>query len=184
MSKKVLIIIAEGFEEIEVVSPIDVLRRAEVEVTTAGLGSNEITGAHVMAVKTDTVLDCYDDVPDVILLPGGMPGAENLAASAKVKDLIRSISSNGGFVAAICASPALVLSPLGILEGKSATCYPTMETNFSPEVKFSKERVVQDGNIITSRGPGTALEFALKVAENLVGKEKADMVAEQMLFSS
>ena len=182
MKKKALIILADGFEEVEAITPIDILRRSEIEVITAGLGKEEITGTHNITVKTDVIFEEYDELPDAIVLPGGMPGAENLAISAKVKELISKMDSKGRLIGAICASPALVLAPTGILDGKNATCYPGMDQNFPASVKSSKERVVQDGNIITSMGPATAFDFGLKMAENLVGKQKSDMVGQQMLF--
>ena len=181
MNKKALVILAQGFEEIEAVIPIDMLRRAEVEVTVAGVGGEAITGSREVIIKPDVSLEECDLEPDAVILPGGMPGAENLATSSKVKEFVSKMYSKGKLVAAICASPALVLAPTGILNGKEATCYPGLEKNFSSEIKFSKERVVQDGNVITSQGPATAFEFARKITENLVGKAKADMVASQML---
>lgn len=180
--KKALIVLAEGFEEIEAVTPIDILRRSEVEVTIAGIGSDVITSTHNTNIKVDTRLDNYSGLPDAIILPGGLPGAENLASSVKLKDLILKMHSEGKIIAAICASPALVLSPTGILKGRKATCYPGLEKNFPSDVKAVKEAVVKDGNIITSRGPGTAFSFGLKIAESLAGKNKSDMVAGQMLF--
>ncbi len=182
--KKAIIVLAEGFEEVEATVPIDVLRRSEVEVTTAGLGKLEIKGAHNITIKTDVLFDDYKDLPDVVIFPGGIPGAENLALSAKVKDLVLKMAAEKKLIAAICASPALVLAPLGILEGKTATCYPGMENNFLSGTTHSKNSVVQDGNIITSQGPATAFEFGLKIADNLVGKQKTDMVASQMLFGA
>jgi 4-methyl-5(b-hydroxyethyl)-thiazole monophosphate biosynthesis len=183
MNKKALVILAEGFEETEAAAPIDILRRAEVEVTIAGLGGTSITGAHGIKVNTDIALDDYNFLPDALILPGGMPGAENLANSEKVKTLIQKMVSEKRLIAAICASPALVFAPMGILNGRRATCYPGMENNFSSDIKFVKEKVVQDGNIITSQGPATASSFGLKIAENLVGKDKRDMIANQMLFA-
>ena len=121
-------------------------------------------------------------MPDAVVFPGGMPGAEHLASSTKVKDLITKMNNEGRIIAAICASPALVLAPSGVLNGKSATCYPGMEKSFFTNVQFSDDKVVQDGNIITSRGPGTAFEFGLKIAENLAGKAKSDMLSEQMVY--
>ena len=112
-----------------------------------------------------------------------LPGAENLASSTKVKELITKMDSQDKIIAAICASPALVLAPTGVLKGKSAVCYPGLEKNFSTDIKFVKQEVVQDGNIITSKGPATAFAFGIKVTENLTGKAKADMIAQQMLYS-
>ena len=184
MEKKALIVLAEGFEEIEALIPADVLRRAEVEVTIAGVKGDLVTSSHGVKIKTDTVLADYDLLPDVVIFPGGTPGAENLASSLEVKNLISKMNANGKLIAAICAAPALVLAPTGILNGKGATCYPGMEKNFSSDIKATKEKVIQDGNIITSQGPGTAFLFGLKIAENLVGKTKSDMVGEHMLCIS
>ena len=183
MSKKALIVLAQGFEETEAITPIDILRRAEVDVTIAGLGGDLITGAHGIPVKVDVIFEEYDSIPDAVIFPGGLPGAENLASSTKVKELITKMDSQDKIIAAICASPALVLAPTGVLKGKSAACYPGLEKNFSSDIKSVKQEVIQDGNIITSKGPATALAFGIKVAENLVGKAKADMIAQQMLYS-
>ncbi len=182
--KRAMIILAEGFEEMEAVAPIDVLRRAEVEVTVAGLDRDHVKAARGTVIKTDKVFDGGEPLPDALVFPGGLPGAENLAGSAMVKDYIRKMDSENRVIAAVCAAPALVLGPAGVLKGKKATCYPGLEKNFDISVKHVKDEVVQDGNIITSRGPGTALPFALKIAENLVGKAKAGMLAEQMLYRS
>ena len=182
MNKKVLVILAEGFEEVEVVTPIDMLRRAQIDVTICGLNSDTIKSTRALAIKTDMIFSDYNEVPDVIVLPGGMPGAEHLAASTKLKDLLIKMNDEGKLIAAICASPALVLENAGILNGRTATCYPGMEGNFSSRVKFSEEKIIQDGNIITSKGAGTAHLFALKITENIVGADKAKMIFDQMLF--
>jgi len=183
MKKKALMVIADGFEEVEAVTPVDVLRRSEVEVTVAGLGKDIVTGAHGLSIKTDILLEEYKELPDALVFPGGMPGAENLASSSTVKNLVSKMDDESRIIAAICASPALVLAPSGVLSGKKATCYPGLEKNFSTDIKFVKEDVVREGNIITSRGPATALKFGLVIAEALVGKPKAEMVAGQMLSS-
>jgi len=183
MGKKALIVLAEGFEETEAVIPIDILRRVGVEVTVAGLGDETIKGSHGLSIKTDVVFENYLGDPDVIILPGGMPGAENLVNSVDLKSLIIKLFAAGKIVAAICASPALVLVPLGVLEGKSATCFPGLEKNFPASVKRSKEKIIQDGNLITACGAGIAFDFGLKIAENLVGRSRSDMIAEQMCYS-
>ncbi|MDP8299552.1 MAG: DJ-1/PfpI family protein [Candidatus Tantalella remota] len=182
MSSEALMILAEGFEEVEAVTPLDVLRRAGVIVTVAGVGGKNIAGAHGISISADIVLEEYKGLPDAVILPGGLPGAENLAGSTKVKDILTRMNSEGRLIAAICASPALVLAPAGILDGKKAACYPGMEKTFSTGIHFVSEKVVQDGNIITSKGPATAFAFGVKIAENLVGKDKADMIAQQMLY--
>ncbi|MGB2600320.1 MAG: DJ-1 family glyoxalase III [Candidatus Omnitrophota bacterium] len=181
MKKKTIIVLAEGFEEVETVTPIDILRRAGIDVAVAGLDGHIIVGSRGVVIKADITLEEMESYPDAVIFPGGMPGAENLARSVKVKDLILGMHSEERLIAAICASPALVLAPTGVLDGKTATCYPGMEENFSPEITFSEDTVIQDGNIITSRGVGTALDFSLKIVENLVGKDTAELVGEQTL---
>jgi protein deglycase len=182
MAKKALIVLAEGFEETEAIVPIDILRRCEVEVVVAGLKTEIVPGAHDVSIKTDIMFEDYEGLPDALILPGGMPGAENLASSVKLKDMLIEMDKAGKIIAAICASPVLVLDPCGILKRKNATCYPGMEKGFSPEVRSSKDDVAEDGNIITSRGPWTAFAFGLKVAEKLVGEAKSAMIASQILY--
>ncbi|MFH1877584.1 MAG: DJ-1 family glyoxalase III [Candidatus Omnitrophota bacterium] len=181
-NKKALIILAEGFEEVEAVTAIDLLRRSGVEVTVAGLDAENVKGSHGIIIKADTALKKYKAVPNALILPGGSRGAERLANSREVKELILKMDSEGRLIAAICAAPAIVLAPAGVLSGKEATCFPGMEENFSPDIKFKKEKVVQDGNVITSRGPATSFDFSVLIAENLVGRETADQAARNMLF--
>jgi len=183
MKKKALIVLADGFEEIETITPIDILRRAGIEVIVAGLNKEEAIGSRGVIIKTKIKLSAYSSMPDAVVLPGGSPGAENLARSGRLKELILNMNSKEKLICAICASPALVLAPIGILDGKKATCYPGMEKNFSVDVRFSNDSVIQDGNIITSRGPATALPFALKIVESLARKDLADIVAKQVLFN-
>ncbi len=181
MSKKVLILLAEGFEEIEAVTPMDVLRRAGLEVTIAGVTGKNVKGAHGISIEADVLIDQYHETPDALILPGGMPGAQNLAKSPRVAELIKKVHAQKRIVGAICAAPALAVAPTGILNGRTATCYPGFEKDFLKEIKFSENRVVMDENIITSRGPGSALEFSLKLVEQLVGKEKAQSLKEAMI---
>jgi 4-methyl-5(b-hydroxyethyl)-thiazole monophosphate biosynthesis len=184
MPKTALVILAEGFEEVEAIAPVDVLRRAGVRVTLAGVNSLIVKGSRNIGVQADALLKDIKDLPDAVILPGGLPGASNLAQSVEVTKLIKQMNAAGKLVAAICAAPAAVLAPLGILDGKKATCYPGCETDFSDKIGHSKERVVVDGNIITSQGPGTALEFALVIAARLVGQEMADTVRSKMLVKA
>ena len=180
MSQKVLVPLADGAEELEAVTIIDVLRRAGARVTVAGIGSREITGAHGIKFTADTpISDCLHETFDLIALPGGMPGAEHLRDSKELTQLLKAQTSAGRKVAAICAAPAVALAAHGLL-GKKATCYPGFEGKLGDGV-FSPERVVVDGSCITSKGPGTALEFALTLAALLFGQEKADEVAKGML---
>lgn len=181
MKKTVLIVLADGFEEIEAITPIDVLRRAGLEVIVAGVGKREVTGAHEIAVETDLMIEQYQGNPDAIVLPGGMPGAENLQKSEALKNMLQKMKRSGKLIAAICASPAVVLAPNGILDGKKATCYPGFENELGPKVKFSIERVITDGSVITSRGPGTAMEFSLELVSQLVSPEKAEQLAQKMV---
>ena len=182
MPKTAVVILAEGFEEIEAIAPIDVLRRAGVRVTIAGATDLRVKSSRKIGVEAEILLKDLWEIPDAVILPGGLPGATNLAKSAEVTVLIKKMNESGKIVAAICAAPAVVLAPLGILDGKKATCYPGCESDFSNTTVYSKERVVVDGNIITSQGPGTALEFALVIAERLVGQELADTVRGKMLI--
>lgn len=181
MAKKALVILAQGFEEIEAVTVIDILRRAEVRVTVAGLIGLEVKGSRELIVNADSLLDGVTDDADAYVLPGGGMGATNLAGSEKVAELLKKANSKGKIIAAICAAPAVVLAPLGILDGKNATCYPGMEEDFKSSTTFCEDAVCVDGNIITSRGPATALEFALVVSEKLCGKETADKVRKATL---
>lgn len=180
--KRVLVILAEGFEEIEAITPIDVMRRAELDVTVAGLGGTVVTGAHGIAIRADIELAAFTGTPDAIVLPGGMPGASNLAASPAVSALIQKTFEAKKIVAAICASPAVVLAPLGVLDGKKATCYPGFEERFGPRTEKTTDRVVREGNVITSRGPGTAFEFSLALVSELVGKSAAERLADGMVL--
>lgn len=175
--KTALVILADGFEEVEALAPVDFLRRAGVEVTTAGISSSgngrEIRGSHDIPVMADILLEDYGGNPDGVVIPGGSGGAANIAASRTAMSLIRRVFDAGGLVASICASPGVVLGPTTILEGRKATSYPGYEKKFPPGAVFSEDPVVRDGNLITSRGPGTALAFALEVVSYLAGEEKA-----------
>lgn len=171
--KKAFVFLAEGFEEVEAVTPIDFLRRAGIEVASVGVGGERVTGSHGVEIKADIQLsDLNGELAagaDALVFPGGMPGASNLAAEERINALIRDFNSSGRLLAAICASPAVIFAPLGVLNGKTATCYPGMEELFGKDVTFTEERVATDGNIITSRGPGTAIEFSAAVAGYLSG---------------
>src|SRR4030042_4802488 len=166
--RRVLIILADGFEEIEAMGPADILRRAGIDVMLAGLSAREVTSARGVKILADSELDKLNGEVEVVVFPGGSLGAKNLSKSEKVKTIIKEMHGKKKIIAAICASPAVVLAPTGILNGKKATCYPGMEDMFSSEVTFSDEAVVVDKNVITSRGPGTACLFGIKLAERLV----------------
>lgn len=177
---KALVCLAKGFEEVEAITPIDILRRAGVDVTVAGVGSSVVIGSHSIAVSADKLIEECDESYDIIVLPGGMPGAVNLS---KDFDVIRRIinTAQGGWVCAICAAPAVVLGNTGLLEGKECVCYPGMEAA-APNIKFNLEkRCVVSSNIITAQGPGVAVEFALKIVECTISKEKRDEIAKGFL---
>jgi len=181
MAKKVLIVLANGFEDVEAITVLDVLDRAGLEVTLAGVSEKEVKSAHGAKVITDTKLGELKEEPDCLVLPGGSRGAENLSKSKGLKNLMIKMYNEGKLIASICASPAVVLAPTGILNGKKATCYPGMEKTFPKDVTFRDDPVVVDNNVITSKGPGTALLFANKLAEILAGKDTANLVKKKML---
>ncbi|TRZ54280.1 DJ-1/PfpI family protein [archaeon] len=169
MATKILVPLVDGFEEIEVSAVVDILRRAGIEVTMAGIGGNIVTGAHGIRVNSDArMLDINADSFSGIVLPGGSPGTENLMRSERVTKIVDDFSKQGKLVAAICAAPR-ILAKLGLLKERKATIYPGYEKELG---KPRNDPVVADGNIITSQGPGTAVAFALKIVEQLMGKPK------------
>jgi 4-methyl-5(b-hydroxyethyl)-thiazole monophosphate biosynthesis len=176
--KKVLIPLADGFEEIEAVTCIDVLRRAGLEVTTAGLPGTLIKGSRNVRITADKKLDETEPEEfDALVLVGGDPGFRNLGNSQKVLDTVKDFEAKGKLVAAICAAPT-ILAKAGILEERNATIYPGMER----ELPRPREgRVIEDRNVITSQAPGTAMEFSLKIVEALAGADKADDVKRGMV---
>jgi protein deglycase len=187
---KALVILAEGFEEIEAVTVVDVLRRADVVVSTAALTEKLVIGAHGIVVAGDCLLDDIfvgvDDLDagpgpeatfDAVVLPGGMPGARHLRDDARVLALLVRQSQAGRLVGAICAAP-IVLEAAGILNGRLATSYPGFAL---ASAQYQEDRVVVDGNIVTSRGPGTALEFALMLVQRLRGDDTARQLHTSMV---
>jgi protein deglycase len=179
--KRVLVPLAPGFEEIEAMTIIDVLRRAGLHVTTAGLNDLAVEGAHKVRVECDDVLLNVEDEWDAVVLPGGMPGSAHLRDDDRVKDLVSMNARAGRIVAAICAAP-IVLEAAGVLKGKQATSYPGFGDQMQ-SANYVEQLVVVDGNVITSRGPGTALHFALTLVEHLVGKESARELTAGMLVT-
>lgn len=176
---RVLVPLASGFEEIEAVTLIDVLRRADIEVVVAGLTPGPVTGSHGIAISTDANLDkVLDEAFDLIALPGGLPGADHLENHSALRARLQTQIQDGGKVAAICAAPK-VLATAGLLTDRRATSYP----GFLPpgSTKEVEQAVVIDGNITTSRGPGTALAFALSLVEQLVGRRTRQALATRML---
>ena len=180
MSAKILVPIADGSEEIEAVTIIDTLRRAGVSVTVASVNGLTIKASRGVVITADALIaECKDTAWDVVALPGGMPGAEHLRDSPDLTAILKVQAAANRPYAAICASPAVVLDPLGLLKGKRATCSPSYRLT---NAIFSEDRVVVDGNCVTSRGPGTALEFALALVEVLFGKAKSEQLAREMLL--
>ncbi len=180
MSKRILLTLAEGFEEIEALAPVDILRRAGAEVVMAGIDGEIITGAHGIRVVADAKIEDVDTDFDAIILPGGGLGAKNLSESWLTHEKMLLLVNKGALLASICASPAVVLGPAGLLEGHKAVCYPGAEEH-SPDFTFSDMRVCVDGNLITAQGPGVAVEFSLAVVEHLWDKETRDRLASGLL---
>ncbi|CAN1271649.1 Protein DJ-1 homolog B [Linum perenne] len=184
-AKKVLVPIADGTEPMEAVITIDVLRRAGADVTVASVGKElRVEAAHGVKIIADSLVsNCVDDVFDLIALPGGLGGAQAFSKSEKLVNLLKKQCESNLPYGAICASPALVLEPHGLLKGKKATAFPAMCEKLSDKSEI-ENRVVVDGNLITSRGPGTSMEFALAIVEKLFGRSKAMELAKTMLFTA
>lgn len=182
--EKSYLFLADGFEEIEALGTVDLLRRAGIEIETVSVNETlAVKGAHNIEVAADIMLkDCPTEA-NIYIAPGGMPGSSNLAANARVCELLKQQSDKGGRVAAICAAPGVVLAPLGILDGYDATCYPGFEEALMAGGAFhKKQRVVVDRNVITANGPSSAIPFALSIIEALKGQDAADQVAAGILL--
>jgi 4-methyl-5(b-hydroxyethyl)-thiazole monophosphate biosynthesis len=181
MKSKVAVHLADGFEEIEAITIIDVLRRAEIDTITVSVTGNlEVAGAHQIVVMADVLFEDFDyTLTETIVLPGGMPGAANLNNHAGLNSKILQFNQLNKTLAAICAAP-MVFGNLGILEGKKAVCYPGFE-KFLKGADIQKLPVFESGNIITGCGPAAAIQFALKIVEKVTSKDKAEILASQML---
>ncbi len=167
--------LADGMEEIEALCPLDLMRRAGLKVTTVGIGGKEITGAHGITVKADiSDADYNDENPELIFLPGGMPGTLNLAASDTVIRAINTAIQKDAYIAAICAAPS-ILGDMGLLNGKEAICYPGFEDRLTG-ARLSDKRVVLDGKILTAAGMGAALDMGLKIVEIFCGTDTANQL--------
>lgn len=172
--KKVLVPLAQGCEELEAVTVIDLLRRAGLHVVSAGLDEQPVVAARGTRLLPDMSLDqALRQDYDMVVLPGGQPGADNLDNDARVRDLLKTMANSGKFTAAICAAPK-VLASAGLLAGKQATSYPGTLQKMG--IKEYDRAVVTDGKVITSKGPGTAMDFALELIEALAGKERRNEV--------
>ncbi len=181
MKKRILVPLAEGFETIEALSLVDVFRRAGAHVDLAAIGDSLlVTSSHNVQVMADKLLgDCTEETYDLIVLHGGIPGAENLKNSPILAKLLKKQNEEKKLYGAICASPAIVLEHQGLLEGKRATCHPNFVNRLGIQDKVG-EKVVIDGNCITGRGAGTSIEFGLNLIGVLLGEEKKAEVAKGM----
>jgi 4-methyl-5(b-hydroxyethyl)-thiazole monophosphate biosynthesis len=179
---KAVLLLATGFEEIEAMSIVDTLRRADIEVVIAGLQEGAIEGSRGVNVIPDRSIDevALEEFAAVIL-PGGSPGYINLGRDRRVRDLVTRAFEEGRIVAAICGAPT-VLADLGILKGKKATVYPGKEADLTGAEPVN-ERLVVDGTVVTSQGPGTAIEFGIKLIELLVGKQRAREVKDDLVVN-
>lgn len=176
----VLVLLAEGFEEIEALTPVDMLRRAGVEVKTVGIGSRVVLGSHGIPVTADLTPDEVDlAMVDMAIFPGGMPGSLNLDAAEFTDTVISAVLEKSGRLAAICAAP-LVLGRRGLLRGRRATCYPGFESELTDAITTA-EPVVTDGNITTARGMGAALAFSRELISLLVSRECAKSLSEAIM---
>jgi 4-methyl-5(b-hydroxyethyl)-thiazole monophosphate biosynthesis len=177
---RVLVPLADGFEEVEAVTIIDLLRRADIDVVTAALADRRVTGNHGITIEADTTLDAALDgaAPfDMVALPGGLPGARHLQSDPRVLDALRAAAARGAYTAAICAAP-IALAEAGLLRGRRATSFPGfLDTLDIPGMERSELPVVTDGTLVTSRGPGTAMEFALTLIELLTDQATRERVA-------
>ena len=172
--------LADGFEETEALAPVDILRRADIPVTTVGVGGEMIRGSHNIFVKADMTIDEFniDDEISGVILPGGMPGTKNLYADEIVRDAVTYCASRGLLIGAICAAPS-IFGKMGLLEGKRATCFP----GFEKELKGAQvcgDKVVVDGNVITAKGAGCALDFGFAIVAQEDSKELADRICAAM----
>lgn len=178
----VYLFLANGFEEVEALTPLDYLRRCEVAVKTVAVGDNRlVTGSHGIPVMADLLLDEVDPTQmEMLILPGGMPGTLNLEASQPLQELLDDCAAQGKYIAAICAAPS-ILGHKGLLRGRRATCYTGFEDQLEG-ASFTGAAVERDGNIITARGAGVANQFAFCLAETLCGPERAQALKASILW--
>ena len=177
------VFLADGFEEVEALMTVDIMRRAGMPVTTVSINpTTEVTAAHGVTVKADTLIaDAELTDAEWLVCPGGMPGASNLAACEKVCDALLAQNEKGEKIAAICASPSIVFGPLGLVNGCEAVCYPGMEGGMTG-AKVGTDYVAVDENVVTGKGPAATSKFALTIVAMSCGEDKANEVATGMLF--
>jgi len=179
---KIFLFLADGFEEIEAIAPIDIFRRAEIDLTTVSI-KNElaVTGAHGVTLLADALFSEVDFAEnDLLFLPGGLPGTTHLDQHAGLKELIQKQAVEGRKIAAICAAPS-ILGKLGLLQNKEAICYPGFE-NLLIDATISDKKIVQSGTVYTAKAAGVSIQFALKLVEELKGKEIADKISNQIFL--
>jgi protein deglycase len=187
--KRALVLLADGFEEVEAITSIDFLRRAGIETIAVGVTGRDVTGGHDIRVSSDVTLDelrsggAGSDGYDALVVPGGAAGAKIIGADERAMDLVREAFRDGKLVAAICAAPGLVLGANDLIGTHTFTCYPGFESH-ATSGSFVEDRVVIDGNLITSRGPGTAAEFAEAIVTRLVGADAASELHRRTLQKS
>ncbi len=183
--KNALILLADGFEECEALCVYDTLTRGGVKCTLCGVGGREIVSSHSVKIVADEVLESkmLGEEYSLVFLPGGMPGALNLHKSDIVRKLLTAANERVDLIAAICASPAVVLGPLGLLEGRKATCYPGTES-YSPDFSFSKEGVVVSGNVITAKSAGYAFDLGLELVRIMKGGEISEKVKSEIYYKT
>ena len=180
--KKALVFLADGCEMCEALCVVDVLRRSGIKVVTAGVTGERVVSSHNVEIKADVLLsEVKEDDWDLVFCPGGMPGATNLASSSLVNSLILSTYNKGRVVSAICASPAVVFGPLGIIKSGKATCYPGCE-EFAPGLDFVSDGVVVDGNVVTGKSAGWAFDLGLKLISLILGDDKAEKVRASIYY--
>jgi 4-methyl-5(b-hydroxyethyl)-thiazole monophosphate biosynthesis len=179
MKHKIAILMEHGFEEIEAITQIDLLRRSGLKIISVGVSDSRVLGGKDTVFETDVQLDEIDDTLQAVIVPGG-PATPRLRTNTRVHELIRGVYENGGLCAAICAGPS-VLGKAGILEGKRVACYPGTE-EYIPEATIVYEKVIRDGTVITSRGPGTAIAFGLEIISYLTSPTQADKIQTAILY--
>ena len=182
MGKRVCVPLAEGFEEVEALTIVDLLRRAGIVVVMAALGDKkEVVSSHNVKIVADALLrEACKESFDMIVLPGGMPGSKHLDASAEVRDLLLRHDKDGKFIAAVCAAP-MIFGHAGLLKGKKATSHFSQKENLEGAT-YTDEPVVVDGRVVTSQGVGTAIAFALKLVELLAGRESAEKIRSAIMY--
>jgi DJ-1 family protein len=175
----IYVFLADGFEEMEAIAPVDILKRAKIAVKTVGVTSLNPTGSGGVSIKCDlSIEDANTQGLEGIVLPGGMPGTENLFKNEKVKDIVNFCFDSGKIIGAICAAP-IILGRLGLLKGKKACCFPGFEGELNG-AEITDSRVCVDGNIVTGKGPGAALEFSLKLIETIMGERTAEVIRQSL----